>query len=788
LVDYIIRNYGEESLERVSGNMKEFSNYSFDKACKNALGIGEYQLYSAWKDSLERFYHRATANIVEHQVAGELIATPGFGNFYPVSLSDSEFVYLSNDDNDYMSLTNIYKYNLNTKENKPLKRGVHSRPTLSPNKKWLAYSRIQGLVKRSSYDDLFLLDLEQNEEYRLTKGARASAPVFSPDGKSLVFVLNKGGTKNLAIAPLPDLTQDNLKLDNWQLLTNFKDGELVNTPIFTNDGAKLIFAYAYDSAWDLMIMDLTTKEISPLRNSIFDERNPSLSPDGDKLLYSCDKTGIFNLYLLDLKTGEESLLTNVLGGAFMGNFAQEGEILYAGYENNGFRIFHLTRSENIPPEYAVYIPEYQDHIPSASYNDRQLPEYKPEKYQPVFGKLFFLPRLTYDLRSFKPGLYVYSNDFLNWFNLFGGFSFNGLTEEPRFFQGLTHINPRYLGDYDLVGIVEYSNIIPNIFIEGYHIMRRSHQIFEDEFHIIGETPEGLPIYDDYAIDYRFSLNEVDAGFRYRYNDNNIFELRGIASRYGAKLNFDDGGNFAYTYFKGKSLALRWQADHTRPGVDQDINPSNGRRFIAEVARENNAFIDSFKVDAGMIEEVFSPYNYNRLSLIWEEYRKSPLNKEHTLNLRFTSALIDRNDTDDFFYLYAGGLPGLKGYSYYSLGGTRKFVGNLTYRFPLFKNFNRTFLHAYIHNVYLAGFCDYGNAWVGEVDFRDWKKDVGLNLRAKLTSFFTFPTAITLEAAYGLDKFQVNQTDFSGTYGQEWRYYLTILFDFNMMLGDKKFPL
>jgi hypothetical protein len=58
----------------------------------------------------------------------------------------------------------------------------------------------------------------------------------------------------------------------------------------------------------------------------------------------------------------------------------------------------------------------------------------------------------------------------------------------------------------------------------------------------------------------------------------------------------------------------------------------------------------------------------------------------------------------------------------------------------------------------------------------------------LTSFFTFPTAITLEAAYGLDKFQVNQTDFSGTYGQEWRYYLTILFDFNMMLGDKKFPL
>ncbi|MBU0517911.1 hypothetical protein KJ564_03110, partial [bacterium] len=47
------------------------------------------------------------------------------------------------------------------------------------------------------------------------------------------------------------------------------------------------------------------------------------------------------------------------------------------------------------------------------------------------------------------------------------------------------------------------------------------------------------------------------------------------------------------------------------------------------------------------------------------------------------------------------------------------------------------------------------------------------------SFTTFPTAVTFDAAYGLDEFEVVEDNFTATYGKEWRYYFTLLFNFNL---------
>ena len=791
LVQYLRRNYGDESLEKISRGSAEFFNFSFEKVVKDAIGITATELYAAWKDSLENFYKSATSVISANKVTGKKFETDGYGNFYPVFLSEDEIVFISNGDMDYMSFTGLYKLNLKTGESKRLSPVARSRPSVSPDGRYVAYSRKMGVDKGRHYEDLFVYDLEQDRLIRLTESARAFTPAFSPDGKQIVFAVNHEGTKNIAVVNLPDLSAKKVDtITEWQLLTHFKDGEQIYNPLFTNDGNSIIFSYSFDGPRDIGKIDIESGEITWLKNSILDERNPSLTPDGKKLIYSCDKTGIYNIYSLDLETGEEELLTNVLGNAFMGAVSDEGKLVYSGYEANGFRIYLLDNPKPLDPGMAQYIPDYENTIPEPTFNDRELPSYQSKKYQPSFGKMFWLPRLTVDLKTFKPGVYLYSSDFLEWFSFMGGFAFNGLTEEPRVLQSLTRFNPQHLGDYDLFAMIEYKNIQPNVFIEGYNIQRRSHQEFEDEFVIIDEieNPPGnlQPVYDTYAVDYRFILSEVDAGFRYRINDANLLELRGLASQYRAKLAFDFGFDHSYTYFIGKSLSLKWESDYREIGINQSINPDNGGQIIAEVARENNSFIEGFKVEAGLLKEVFSPYNYNRVSLQWEHYIKSPLNQNHAVNFRVNGSMIDRTDLDDFFYLYAGGLPGLKGYSYYSLGGTRKFVGTLTYRLPLWKNINRRYLHTYIHNLYLGTFVDYGDAWVGDVDLNNWKTDVGFSLRTLLTSFYTYPTAVSFEAAYGFDKFRVEEKDFSVTAGHEWRYYLTVLFDFNLMLGNRIF--
>lgn len=801
LVSYIRNSYGDKSLADISAGMKSFWNYSFDKAVRSSIGIGSQELYKNWVDSLRTYYNTAAALIKDNQTAGDILPMEeSFGNFYPTPITGDKVLFLSNQGRDYLSLTDLYQRSLSTGDIKLVKKTVKSRMTVDAGGKLAVYSSQRKPHNRSMYDDIYLLDLTNNKEYRLTIGARASDPAISPDGKKIAFAYNFGGTKNLGIADLvkkpllrkgkssADSSEYEYAVENWKILTEYKNGEQIAAPSFSPDNSRIVYEYWMDAAKDIHIYFVDGGWNAPLLDQQFDERNPVFSPDGQKILYSSDETGIFNIYAFDTITARSRQLTNVLGGAFQPAFTPENQLVYTGYVNDGFQLFRIVDPNPIDETKSIYLHDYSIRTAEITYDDTDLPDYSKVSYKPAFGKLFFLPRFTWDLNAFKPGFYVYSSDFMDWFSFFGGFAFNGLTEDPKFFQSIARINPQYLGDYDLFAIIEYNNIVPTVFVEGYNILRKTHQEFEDNQHIIGEyqTPGGeyLPIYDKYAIDYRFTLSEADAGFRYKYNQYNHIELRGVLSKYGAKLRFDDGFEFAYSYFKGRSVSLKWTGDHRLPSIEQEINPDNGRRFVMEIARENNAFIDSFRVDAGLLEEVYTDYSYNRFSIQWEEYKKSPLAKHHSINLRFNAAGLDRDNLDDFFYLYAGGLPGMKGYSYYSLGGTKKMVGTLSYRFPLVRNFHRRYAQAYIHSVYMGMFFDYGNAWAGDLDFGDFKKDAGINLRADLTSFYNFPTAVSLEAAYGLDKFTVEQPDFTRVYGHEWRYYLTILFGFSLFLGNR----
>jgi len=134
--------------------------------------------------------------------------------------------------------------------------------------------------------------------------------------------------------------------------------------------------------------------------------------------------------------------------------------------------------------------------------------------------------------------------------------------------------------------------------------------------------------------------------------------------------------------------------------------------------------------------------------------------------------------DPFFYLYAGGLPGMRGYSFYSLGGERLAVGTLTYRFPIIRRAAWKLWPLSVNRVYGTVFGDLGDAWVGKFETDRLKKDVGAGLRMQLHSFHMYPTAVSFDVAYGFDRFTVQEEGQPPTeYGRELRYYLTVLFSF-----------
>lgn len=121
--------------------------------------------------------------------------------------------------------------------------------------------------------------------------------------------------------------------------------------------------------------------------------------------------------------------------------------------------------------------------------------------------------------------------------------------------------------------------------------------------------------------------------------------------------------------------------------------------------------------------------------------------------------------------------GLRGYSYYSLGGTVKALARLNLRFPIATGLDADLGPFYFDRIHAALFAEAGDAWRGGAENANLRKDVGAELRLKMFSWYGFPTDISLAGAYGLDRFTVRESDVVQEYGREWRWYLTVLFDF-----------
>jgi hypothetical protein len=239
-----------------------------------------------------------------------------------------------------------------------------------------------------------------------------------------------------------------------------------------------------------------------------------------------------------------------------------------------------------------------------------------------------------------------------------------------------------------------------------------------------------------------------------------------------------------TYFIGNTLSAKFKYDGILHTIDQDINPV-GRLFSLKYSYEINEFnpLDSMTINSnGLPVPIYTDYKIHRLELNWTEHIALPLHKQ-TFTLGLNAAGILGHSVDEFFDYYAGGFVGMRGYPFYAIGGNKTVALNATYRFPLETELDFRVLQFYFKKLYGSVFYDIGDAWSGETPSIDqWKRDVGFELRLETYSFYEYPTRIFFSGAYGLDRFSWYVRDITTTtvqYGHEWRFYLGVLFGFEL---------
>lgn len=803
-VAYIASQYGEGSLEKIC----RFSGgafTSFESAVKKATGKPLTELYREWREHITKHYTEQTTAIRAGLTEGSIISGDATANFYPAFSPDgTKFAYLSNSGYDYLSQTSLYVYDMNLHTSQRIIKEADGPASWSPDGSKLVYSKnLPDNKYHSQVNDVYLFDIKTKKEYRITRSLRASAPVFSPDGKNMLAVVNSDGTNNLIlIKNIPaDLSVLNDEFDeassvrkelSYSLITGYQNGRQIYRPVFSPDGKKIFFDTSIDDGRDIAALDIETGNIEWLLNQPYDERSPAVSPDGRFLYYASDETGIFNIYRMDLVSGEKQLMTNVLGGAFYPSVSIDGKMIYTLYKDAGFTISRIDVLREIGIENANYSTANPNLLASTgsdypqrwakypkSYDDHTRPAFDSvSRYKTQFLDFSFLPIVRVDYGTFKPGLYFYSSDVLSKSSFFGGAMFN----VPDL-------------DRDLFGIFEFSGFGPTLFLELYNLTRsRTFKENSDP----SNDPE--PVYESIQKN-TFELREVDAGI-----DLSLLKPRDLRLnfahaesyvRISGQKEFQGGEMTAIPstglikYYYANDFSGEWKFNSLKPFIDGEINPRGGRKGSLKYSYNLDNLIAGFAFNAGSgsYETLYDKNYHHRMEGTYTEYLKMPI-KEHTLELSFQGGFIP-NKVDSFFNFFGGGLAGLKGYSFYSLEGNKLALLNTTYRFPIWKRIDAKLANLYLDKIFGGVYFGYGDAWSKGVDF---KRSAGGELRMEFYSFFVYPTRVTFNAAYGLDKFTslgpliAKYPDENGGVskerqkienGKEWRYYLTILFGFTL---------
>ncbi|HET7694123.1 MAG TPA: protein kinase [Vicinamibacterales bacterium] len=166
--------------------------------------------------------------------------------------------------------------------------GHYETATISPDGKYAIAVRSTSPAESA----LWLVDLERNSASPLTSGrGRNDQPLWSPDGKRIVFATDRDGPQDLFIKTIADASPEQ---PLYRSELPFK-GPLSWTP----DGSSIVMTQLEPiTSQNIFLMPATGKgELKLLVRGPTRDSGAAVSPDGHWLAFISDESGRFELYL-----------------------------------------------------------------------------------------------------------------------------------------------------------------------------------------------------------------------------------------------------------------------------------------------------------------------------------------------------------------------------------------------------------------------------------------------------------------------------------------------------------
>ncbi len=772
---YIVNRFGEDALRRLYRAMSRKWRYDFNGAVHEALGISDRALYDGWKATLQERYAVQMQTVSADSAVGELRYKKGYVNLHPRWSPDGEtLAFVSNAGSDY-GLTNLLRLAGDDTTAKLVAGGARTAIDWSPDGSRIVYARRSKRDKRGSvFWDLYTADPSDSSgvglwrtakgligfdgglppgRSRLTEGARGIHPNYSPDGTAIAFVQNSDGRNHLALLDVGAGTT--------RRLAAFDDGSQLHTPVWSPDGRRIAFSlFGPSGDRSIAVIPASGGRHQLLVRSDATDRDPCWTPDGN-LVFASDRDGIFNLYHLNLQTAAVHRITRVPGGALHPDVhPDDGRIAFSHYGDEGFEI-RTIQGQGLwqPVDPGVFAVSVQAD-PVVAENTSATPASKP--YETDLIGLLVSPRLAIDVGKLKLGFYAFSTE--------------ALGKQTLFVQGLISHDR----DLELFATYEYKGWKPTFYLTGFRV---THHVEED---IVDRDRDGR------VFNRTFALNGLLFGLRHRLRNGGQLDTHFEYNRFGnsvdqSQFNGQNRAVIGATFLNALDLGLSYHYRNVTPAIDSEISPSAGRNVFFRYDRNFDFFLKGFEPNSTIVIEQFQNFFYDQLVVDWSEYFGGP--GDSSIGIRayggWMGDVVNEDEADGYFDFRLGGLPYMKGYTFFSIEGRKAALLRGAWRFPLWRQIDRQTGPLYSSHLYGSVYAGIGRAWDGTPDddlfLRSWKKDAGIQLRYEGTTFYEYPLAVSLDVAYGFDDVPLQKiTDPVNRSGL--KLYFTVLFGFLQNVG------
>lgn len=343
---YLAERFGEEHIVQMYEELWKYD--SFEDAFQAIYGIALEDLDREWRYALEREHFPLYADRPPLDVATHPVIRKAGANFKPVLYlppgdSVPQLFFLS----PRTGYTNIYRTTLAEGDGglQVVVEGERSDEfeSFHAYESRISISRhgvIAFVSKFQERDALFLWDIAEKKivgRYQWRDLVSLQSPAWDPAGKRVVFSgLSQGGISDLYLLDFQTQERTPITADRY------KDED----PDWSPDGRTIVFAsdrtpWGATGARNLFLYDVEQGTLRYLTYGPWRDQDPHWSHDGTRIVFTSDRSGLFELYTV-APDGTGERVSQFAGAAFDPTWTPDDKgIVFSGYHQGSFGIYHL---------------------------------------------------------------------------------------------------------------------------------------------------------------------------------------------------------------------------------------------------------------------------------------------------------------------------------------------------------------------------------------------------------------------------------------------------------------